>query len=164
MNRSRTLLLACLGTLAGCAAQGDFPSLAPRPVELGADAEASAPTAQVVPAAVDPAVAARIAALLADAREGDAAFEAALPQATSAVEAAGEATSESWIAAQLAISKLEARREATVVALAELDRLAIASAGTPALEAVTAALAEARGIAEAQVERINALRSRLSPI
>ena len=75
----------------------------------------------------------------------------------------GDAGSEMWIAAQQAISRLEAQRAPTVVALAELDQLAIDKAGTAQLPAVMTAVGEVRALAEGQVQRIGALREQLSP-
>ena len=163
MNRLRLLVLACAAALSACAAGGDFPSLAPRPIERE-EAAAPAEPAGPVTEAVDPQLAARLAALLADARRGQAEFETVLPQATSAVAGAGDAGSEGWILAQQAISRLEAERAPTVIALADLDRLTIAHAGQPELPAVTAARDEARALAEAQEQRIGALREQLSPL
>lgn len=159
------LLLSGAAMLSACAAGGAFPSLAPRAVEQD-DAVAETPDvpAQGATEAVDPQLAARLAGLLADARRGQAAFEALLPSATSAVAGAGSAGSEAWIAAQLAVSRLEAGRAPSVVALADLDALAIAHAGTAALPAVMAARGEAQALAVAQQQRIEALQGRLSPL
>src|SRR6478752_7981612 len=86
--------------LAGCAAPGPYPSLAPRPIEkmLG---EPGVPPV-VAPLPDDPAVAARVASLLGEARAGDSAFRAALPAAAKAVRGAGAVGSDRWIEAQQA--------------------------------------------------------------
>jgi hypothetical protein len=168
-----------LPLLGGCAAQGPFPSLAPRAVEgnltcrSGAagcpDVDAGAP--QAAPAAsppinADPQLGARVAELLAAAQAGQADFAASLPAARAAAEGAGAAGTDSWVAAQQEISRLEAARARTVDALAELDALAIRRSDAPVSEAdyqaVLAAVEEARALAEtqqAELDRITGLIS-----
>ncbi|HEY0447155.1 MAG TPA: hypothetical protein VGD19_11950 [Allosphingosinicella sp.] len=158
--------LPFLALLGGCAsAGGDFPSLAPRAVERELAAERPARAAPVVPD--DPALAARLAELIGQARQGDAAFEAALESARPAAAGAGAAGSEGWIAAQMQISRVEAARVATVNALAELDRLGIARAGQPTSAAdraaVNAAVADVQAMTDRQHERLESLRASLSP-
>ncbi len=161
------LSAALLGALlAGCAAEGDFPSLEPRAVERELAQTDPAPPA---PLADDPALAERVAALAAEARRGEAEFEAALPVARSAVAAAGPAGGEAWIEAQQALSRLEAARGATVRALADLDALALAEANKTTLngadlERLRAAVAALQAIADRQHDEIAGLRARLSPI
>ena len=167
MNRRHPCPLLPLGAVAllsACAAGGEFPSLAPRPVEQADRATPEPEPSGEATDAVDPQLAARLAALVADARRGQTAFEAILAGAASAVAGAGGAGSESWIVAQQAISRLESERAPTVIALAELDQLAIAHAGTAALPTVVTARDAARLLAEAQGQRIDALRGQLSPI
>ncbi len=159
-------LLILFVAASGCAPQGSFPSLAPRAVEreLAGDAIAVA-AAPAVPA--DPQLASRVAALLAQAREGQAAFDAALGRARPAAAAAGAAGSESWTAAQVELSRLEGTRGPTANALAELDRLSIERARRPTaasdLAAIAAASAEVQAMADAQVAALDALRRSLSP-
>lgn len=159
----RLRLLSALAPLllVACAAQGDFPSLAPRAIERDEAPRAAAPAPAADP---DPQLLSRIAALLADARRGQEAFEAVLPAAASASGAAGEAGSEIWVAAQQAISRLEAARAPSVIALAELDRLAIVHAGTVELPAIAAAVRQVRELTESQGAQIDALRARLRPL
>ena len=151
--------------LAACAAQGSFPSLAPRAVESELGGETPSPAAPAI--ADDPALAARIGELVAQARQGQAAFEAAIQGAEAAAAGSGPAGSEAWTAAQVAISRAEAARLPTVNALAELDALGIARARQPTsagdLEAVTAATAEVQAIAVGQRRRIDSVRALLSP-
>lgn len=160
-----SLLSASLLLLAGCAAQGGFPSLAPRAVERIADEE-PVTAAPVVPA--DAALRGLVAELIADARRGQAAFEAALPAAASAVSGAGPAGSEGWIAAQQAISRLEAARAPTTIALAALDRLRVERASRPInpadLQALLAAMETVTELARQQHARVDELRGSLSPI
>ena len=150
-----TLLL-----LAACAEPGPYPSLAPRPAEkaYADDADERRPT----PQPDDPALAAEIDRLAAEARAGAADFDSALPAAQAAAAAAGAAGSDSWIEAQQALSRLESARARTTAALADLDRLAVerSSAGTLGesdRERLRAAVAEIQAIADAQTERLGQL-------
>lgn len=160
LHRAAPLLSIAL--LAGCADPGDYPSLAPRAVERGETAPAPAPT-EAPPAAADPALAARIAQLIAQARDGDMAFARALEPARTSVGRAGAAGSESWIAAQEAVSRLESARTRTVDALSELDVLARErSQGTPAdIDAIAAATVEVSAIADTQQQTISGLTGSL---
>jgi hypothetical protein len=93
--------------LAACnTPQTGEPSLAPRAAET-IDPRVPIPS-EVIAGPVDPALASRIAQLMADVRSGDAAFQAAAQQAERLASAAGPAQSESWIEAQQAISALVA--------------------------------------------------------
>ena len=182
MTPPRLPLLAAIAALAaGCAAQGPFPSLAPRAVEYefsgeplppclaGADPTRAAPAP---PAAVelarDAALPARIARLKAQAAEGDRAFEAALDAAGAAVAAAGAAGSDGWIEAHLAISRAETARAPTTDALADLTALALEESLRPAhpldRQAAEAAVAEMRALADSQAARIEALKASLSDL
>jgi len=158
--------LALSALLAGCAASGSYPSLLPRPAELAG--AAPAPPAPVTPvAAADAAINARLAQLLDQARTGQSAFEAAHAEAAATVSRAGAAGSESWIAAQQAVSRLESARTPTVTALAELDAMARSRAETGIataqadLDAIASAENQARTIAEAQEREIGRLGSAL---
>jgi hypothetical protein len=157
-------MLAAL--LAGCAAEGDFPSLEPRALERELAQTDPPPPA---PLPDDPALAARMAALAAEARRGEAEFEAALPAARAAVAGAGPAGGEAWIEAQQALSRLEAARGTTAKALADLDALALAEANRTSLsgadlERLRAAVAALQAVADRQHDEIAGLRARLSPI
>ena len=148
--------------VAGCASGGDFPSLAPRPVEQLSMEE---PIRVDPPVAPDPAFRNRIADLLARARAGDAAFERAYPRAATLARAAGSSGSDAWVQAQEAISRAEVARTETTTALADLDRLAIERADVPTNESDHAALREALSAAQAlandQHRRLEGLRSSL---
>lgn len=127
----RALLL--LLPLAACAAPpGDFPSLAPRPIEQRSDAE---PETVVVTAAPDPALDAKIADLLKQVETGAAAFNTAADRIGARLPAArsGGVGSDAWVDAQTAISQLLPSREAISGAQADLEQLAIdrAAAGQP---------------------------------
>ena len=163
MIRPALLALLAFPLLAGCAQQGDFPSLLPRPVERLSTDEPVRPAPIV---AADPALDARISELLAIARKGEADFEAALPATRARAAEAGAAESESWVVAQQALSRLEAARAETVIALGDLDRLALARAAEPTnaeqYQALLAAVETAERIARAQHEEIERLRAGLS--
>ncbi|MFN3946334.1 MAG: hypothetical protein ACK4K7_15560 [Allosphingosinicella sp.] len=149
---------------AGCVAPGPFPSLAPRAAER--DGSVEDPVRAPVPVAGDAALRARVAALLNEARSGEAAFDRAMAPAAAAAARAGGQGSESWIAAQQAVSVAEAARAPTVTALAELDALALARAGQPTnqedYEALLAAVAEAQRLSGGQSARLDRLRAAIS--
>lgn len=152
-----------LMALGGCVAEDGFPSLAQRPAELSRSVEAPIHPAVEVPS--DPALRARIAALIGQAQGGERDFVAALGATEAAVGRAGAAGSESWVEAQLAVSRLEATRTATTRALAELDGLAIGRAevatNSEDFAAIGAAIAEVERIAASQQQRWDRLRGRL---
>lgn len=149
--------------LAGCAERGPFPSLAQREVER--ENRFDEPVRTPPAAAPDPALAAAVSELLGQARQGQSAFGELLPAARASAAAAGAAGTESWIEAEQALSRLEAARAPTVIALAELDRLSIKRAGRPTesgqFQALMAAVATAKRLADAQQEQIDRLRGSL---
>jgi hypothetical protein len=146
-------------------AGGPYPSLAPRA------AEAIDPRVEVVrPVNNRPAAAAltsRLAALIAQARSGDADFAPAASAAERLSASAGARQSESWIAAQEALSAAIAARHPTALAQADIDSLAasaIQSQGGMApndLAAIDRAAEEVKAIAARQTERIRAIQQRL---
>jgi hypothetical protein len=108
-----------------------YPSLARRPIERTVldpvQPVAGTPAAAAVPQPVSASLSDALAALARDADGGERAFRAEVAAARSVIAAgSGAATgSEAWAAAQVALSRLEAVRAPTIVALAELDRLAV---------------------------------------
>ena len=157
-------LLVCI--LAGCTAPGaPAPSLAPRAAEA-IDPRVPVESAVVIGAA-EPALMARLAGLVAEARNGNAAFEAAAGAAERMVSQAGEPRSESWVAAQQALSAAVAAREPVIQALGDIDaivavQLAAKGGIAPAdLAAVQTAAAEVGEIDRRQSARIDALQARL---
>jgi hypothetical protein len=159
-----SLFLAASAALAGCAAEGDFPSLARRPVE--SDRSVEEPVRPPLHVPEEEALRALVAELRGRAAAGDRDFEAAYGAAEAAAARAGGRESESWVAAQQALSRLEAAREATMRALSELDALATSRAGTPTnpgdFSSINEALAAVERMAVAQQQRFDALRGRLS--
>ncbi|MBH0111750.1 hypothetical protein I5E68_02140 [Novosphingobium sp. YJ-S2-02] len=146
--------------LAACSSAGQFPSLAMRdfertgqfePVRGEDEATSGGEDATGSPldntAFADGELDARLEALLASARKANARFEADRPSAERAVARAGSVSSDSWAAAQIAVSDLETSRSTAMTALADLDRLYADSRDAAPLEISpqTEAIAEARG-------------------
>ncbi|HWH22402.1 MAG TPA: hypothetical protein VNT25_03800 [Allosphingosinicella sp.] len=150
--------------LASCASRGSFPSLAPRPAEGLSNEE---PVRTPVAVAPDRGLAGTIARLIGQAREGQRAFERALPRAREAASRAGAAGSDSWVEAQQALSRLEAARKDTIAALAELDRLTVERAAVPTnaaqFEALQATAEAVASLARDQQEEVDRLRRLLRP-
>ena len=161
--RSARLLPLLALFAASCANQGAFPSLLPRPVEQLSFEE---PIKVDPPVAPDPALRSRAASLLADARAGDGAFEQAYAGALPQVRGAGGAGSDSWVQAQEAISRVEAARNGTTTALAELDLLVSEQSDDPVNEELWAEIQQMRDAAAAlaadQQRRVEGLRSSVS--
>ncbi len=117
--------------IAGCASSVDSPSLAIRPSEAAAAIDAAQPAVVATPIIVaervplDAATIARLETSMSAARASVAPFTKAAEPARAAVASAVGATvsSEPWVAAQVAISRLERTREASANALAEVDGL-----------------------------------------
>ncbi len=163
----RVLLLALPLALCACLDRGEYPSLKPRAFErAGGPVDPPAPP----PAPpVRPELAARVAALVAQAREGQSAFAAELARMRSAIAGAGPADSESWIAAQTALSGLDARRAASTNAAAELDALNLSGVDAAGLRlgdndfaAIRAAAERVQAMVEAQNDQIAALGGSLA--
>ena len=141
------------------------PSLAPRAAEA-IDPRVPIPSG-VVAGAPDPALASRIAELMAEVRAGDTAFQSASQDAEALAAAAGPAQSESWIVAQEALSGLVAARAPVTKAIADLDALAAARIATAGgilpgdLAALEAATTEAGAIGQREADVIDRLQARL---
>jgi len=151
--------------LAGCAAETGAPSLAPRPAEA---IDPRVPVAEVIVSTdVTPGLASQLDALVARAVAGDEAFRAAAANAERLATAAGPAQSESWIAAQQALSAAVAARAPVTVALGEIDSLAAARiqqfGGLSAadLQAINAAAARVADIDRSEAEQIERIQARL---
>ena len=159
-------LILIAASVCGCSVKGGAPpSLLPRP------AEAIDPRVPIVrpmnERPVDAALASRLAALVAQARDGDAAFQPALARAGELANAAGASHSESWIAAQQALSAAMAARSPTAAALGDIDalganRLQVQRGLAPAdLAAIERAGAEVGAIAQRQADALDAIRRRI---
>ena len=112
--------------LGGCTSvSGDFPSLSKRPYETDKPVEDPAQAPLPVSTALTPALQAQTEALVARAQKAHAAYQNALPGASSAAQAAaGAATgSEAWVNAHMALSRADGVRADSVAALGEIDEL-----------------------------------------
>ena len=144
---------------------GSEPSLAPRPAEA---IDPRVPIPDTVPSgAVDAALAARLAELVGTARAGVLRFETRLTDAERLATAAGPMASESWVAAQQALSMLIEQYGVTTRAAADIDALASTRLEgerwiRPAdQQAISAALAEVRAISAPQAAAIERLQNQL---
>jgi len=166
MRSSAPILLLLAASLAGCTSPGGpYPSLQPRP------AEAIDPRLPVPPLSAPGPVSASLAAQLDDlvrqGRAGDSAFGGAMAEAERLAGAAGAPQSESWIAAQQALSAAAAARATTTKALGDIDAIAASQLErqrtiSPAdLAAVQQASAAVAAIDRAQHARIAAVSRRL---
>lgn len=169
MNPKAALQMLAL-LLAGCAGagDGDYPSLARRPIETRIN-DVPVPPAPAEPTE-DPALAQEIDALVQKARAGATAFDAGLPAVRQRVNAAAgsAASSEAWVAAELAISTLESDRYESVFALASLDTLYVnrlnAIASGEALggtEMIDRARMDVLALVDRQNDVLDGLRERL---
>lgn len=161
----KPLILTVL-VLGACSSPGGpYPSLQPRA------AEAIDPRIQPVRPMNDrpvaPALASQLAALVAQARGGEAAFGTAIADAERLASSAGAPQSESWIAAQEALSGAIAARKPTALALSDIDALGATALRTQGgiapndLRAIEQAAREVSAIARTQTDRIAAIQRRL---
>jgi hypothetical protein len=158
-------ILTVAMALAGCASSAAPPSLLPRP------AEAIDPRVEVVrpmnDRPVNASLAGQLAALVGEARSGDAAFGPAAAEAQRLAASAGAPQSESWIAAEEALSRAVAAKEATARALGDIDslggdRLQANSGMAPSdLAAVQQASAQVFAIDQRQSETIKSIQAAL---
>ena len=151
----RTILLLALtfGT-AACSAPRNYPSLAPRTAE-GIDPRVPIDAAPS-PGTLDTRTAAALSEAVSAARRGVAEFNRLARVAEGLAAAAGPRQSESWIAAQQALSALGAQHGVTTNAAATIDEIAAAGIDqtrwlSPATQsAIEAAAAEVGAINDAQ--------------
>jgi hypothetical protein len=166
MSFARIAALVATVALVGCnTPAGTGPSLAPRSAE---NIDPRVPVVStVVPEAVDPALAGQLAGLVGRAQQGESAFAAAAGVARRLAAAAGAPASESWIAAQQALSTAVAARAPTTQALGDVDAIAASALarqggiGSADLSAIEAAAAEIGVIDRLQAQTIDALQARL---
>lgn len=152
MKRLCLMPIAAAGLLAiaGCASDtANYPSLARRDVERvkTAPPPAGPPVAAPSP---DASLPARLASLVADAREAHRRFGAARDRAERAVAAAAGAAvgSDAWATGSIALASLESARSQAMIALADLDAL-YANAritSSPDAAAIAAARDEVSGL------------------
>ena len=166
MRTGISLAILLAGLLSACAApSGPYPSLAPRAAEA-IDPRVPIPNeVRVGPA--DANLSAHLAALIDQAQAGDSQFQAAAANAERLAQAAGPAQSESWVAAQQALSAAQAARGPTSQALGDIDGLAASAleqrGGIPPgnLAAIQAAAERVTEIDRRQSVRIDVIEARL---
>ena len=156
--------LPLFALLPACAPQGDFPSLAVRPIEAkaaGLLADPATKPDKIIPS--DAALRARIAAVRQGALASTADFESARTKAEKSAATAGSAQSESWIAAEMDISNVERARGPVKTALAELDSilrtLMTGPATSPDLPIVQQAIRDVESLDAAQNAATQKLRA-----
>ena len=162
----RAPLFLTLVLLGACASPGGpYPSLQPRAAEA---IDPRVPVERPInDRPVTPALAARLAELVAQARGGEAAFEPAMAEAERLAASAGAPQSEGWTVAQQALSAAIEARGPTASALGDVDALganALQTQGGIApndLAAIQGAAAEVGAIDSRQAARIKALQVRL---
>ena len=165
----RLAIPVAIAALIGACARPDIgpePSLAPRAAEA-IDPRVAIPS-EVPMGNVDLGLMGRLAALVAEARAAAPAFDARRAEAERLASAAGPATSESWIAAQLALSRVGGQHGVTTRVAADIDELAATRLKTqrwiaPAdREAIAAAAADVAVLSAAQAAAIERLREQLA--
>jgi hypothetical protein len=153
--------------IAGCSVTSSpEPSLAPRAAEA-IDPRIPIPDSPP-PGTVDPALAARLQELVATARANVSPFEAREAEASRLAGQAGPMASESWVAAQQALSRLVEQNGVTTQAAADIDGLAAGRLErqrwiAPAeREAIAAAVAEVGSISDRQAAAIARIKDQLA--
>jgi hypothetical protein len=164
--RPRTSLGVLILGLGACTAPGGpYPSLQPRAAEA---IDPRLPIDRPMNARpVTPALASRLAGLVSQAHEGEAAFDSAATEAERLAASAGAAQSESWISAQEALTAAIAATGPTRAALGDIDGIGAAALQTQGgiapndLAAIKKAQADVAAIDNRQAERIKAIQRRL---
>jgi hypothetical protein len=152
--------------LTGCSSPGGpYPSLQPRAAEA---VDPRLPVERPInDRPVSAGLAARLAALVAQARGSEASFDSAAANAEQSASAAGVPQSEAWIAAQEALSAAVEAHGPVTAALGDVDALGASALQTQGgiapndLAAIQSAAAEIGAIDERQSARIKALQERL---
>jgi hypothetical protein len=163
MRKAPLLLLTAISA---CSAPGGpYPSLQPRAAET---IDPRLPVVRPVnDRPVSSALAARLAELVSQAESGDAAFASAAAQAERLAASAGAPQSESWIAAQEALTGAIAARKATATAMGDIDEIAaraLQNHGGIApndLAAIRDAAARVGALDRSEADRIGAIQRRL---
>ncbi len=158
-----TLALVALG--ACTTPGGPYPSLQPR---AGEAVDPRLPVDRPMnDRPVSLALASQLAQLVGQARDGEAAFISKAAEAERLAASAGAPQTESWVAAQEALSAAIAAAGPTRIALADIDAIganALQTNGGIApsdLAAIRSAGAEVAAIDQRQAERIDAIQRRL---
>ena len=162
----RKALLLSMLLLSACSTPGGpYPSLQPRAAEA---IDPRVPVERPInDRPVAPSVASRLAELVSEAHAGDAEFEPVVAHAERLAGAAGAPQSESWIAAQVALSAAIAARKPTAAAMGDIDALGATALKTQGgvapndLAAIQRAAAEVASIDQRQADRISAIQRQL---
>jgi hypothetical protein len=166
MQAIRGFMLIFVTATGACSAPGGpYPSLQPRA------AEAIDPRIPVEEPRndrpVSPGLASRLAELIAHARNGDTDFQVAADQAERLTASAGTPQSETWVAAQEALTVAVAARGAVGSALGDIDETAAVALQTQGgiapsdLAAIQHASAEVGTINQREAARTQAIQDRL---
>jgi hypothetical protein len=163
----RLLLLTALPLAAACTmTTSPEPSLAPRAAEA---IDPRVPVADEVPeGTVDQALAGQLSALVAEVRGAAPAFDARETEAGRLAASAGPEASESWIAAEQALSRLIEQHGVTTRVAADIDALASSRLDgqhwiAPAdRQAIAAAAADVAAINARQSDAIDRLKAQLA--
>ena len=165
--RVRAPLLLAFAVLAGCAApKVNAPSLAPRAAET-IDPRLPVPE-PVLSTTPNPALVEQLNGLVAQAETGDSQFQPAAAAAERAVASAGAAQSESWIAAQQALSAAVAARAPVTRVAADVDSLGaeriqrLGGIAKADLQAIDAAGGRIHAIDDREATLIKSLQDRLA--
>ena len=162
----RKLVALSMIIVSACSAPGGpYPSLQPRAAE---NIDPRVPiTRPVNDRPVGTTLAARLSGLVGQAQDGDRAFQGAISAAERLAGAAGAPQSESWIAAQEALTAAIAAQKPTATALADIDQIGASALQTQGgiapsdLAAIDRAAAEVAAIDQRQTDRVAAIRYRL---
>lgn len=166
MRRLAISLVTLLAAACSGPGTGPEPSLAPRPAEA---VDPRIPIANPAPSGpVDPAVASKLGELVGQVRAGVSSFDAQEVEATRLAATAGPMASESWVAAQQALSRLVEQYGVTTRAAADIDELASTQIdrqrwirpGNRA--AIAAAASEVGAISDRQAAAITRLKDQLA--
>lgn len=128
MPKRLLIALACTCTAACASGPDSYPSLAIRDAERVSGT--LQPAAPYVPTPASPVVLQNAQALVEQAEKANESFRGLLAGARGAAQAGRGAGmgSERWAVASVAIAELETERSRAMIALADLDRLAVAAA------------------------------------
>ena len=162
----RALSPALAILLWGCAAATNAPSLAPRPAEA-IDPRLPVPE-PVLPTTPSPALVQKLNSLVAQAVAGDATFAPLAERARQLADAAGPKESESWVAAQQALSVAVGARTPVTSAAGDIDALGaqriqkLGGIGAADLKAINEAAAKVSAIDDREAATISAIQAKLA--
>jgi hypothetical protein len=168
MLRASSALIASAVALSlgACAKdEGEYPSLARRPIERISTVAGPSPTPSATPAPPSAELVAKLDGLVAQAARADARFHAHEGRARQLVAAASGAAvaSEGWSVATVAVADLESARSDAMIALAEIDAL-YAAARINGEDAALIALARdhVTGLVDSEDKVLADLRGRIA--